>query len=447
MIALPDLAPCFEGVIPSIIATTAADGTPNISYLSHVVMVDGEHVALSNQFFSKTAANIRENPRATLLLVDPGDGAQFRLDIRFVASHDSGEVFEQARTDLNASSAQIGMADVMRLKCVDIYRVTTIAAIPSPVVPSVVPTVAPSARPEWTPLERASRVVEAITEQSHLDGIVDAVLDGLYQQLDFVSGMLLHLDEQRQVLTTLGSRGYAATGVGAEVVLGEGIIGSAARERRLIKVSDMSRIRRLGAAIRNSSANEERTRTIALPGMPDAMSQIGVPMIAQGQLYGVLFAESPQRLAFSREDEKALAIIARQAAAALLLAEALASEPSPVSGTAACSSVEGKPFRVIHYAFDDSVFIDNTYVIKGVPGRLLIFMLTTLQRERRNAFTNRELRLSETLRLPDVKDNLETRLLLLRRRLVEKGAPVQLVRTGRGCVELQVNGSLQLEQA
>jgi adenylate cyclase len=37
----------------------AADGTPNISYLSQVIAIDDEHVGLSNQFFSKTAANIR----------------------------------------------------------------------------------------------------------------------------------------------------------------------------------------------------------------------------------------------------------------------------------------------------------------------------------------------------------------------------------------------------
>ena len=58
-IRLRDLHACFEGVIPSIIATASQDGVPNISYLSHVAFVDDEHVALSNQFFSKTAANIR----------------------------------------------------------------------------------------------------------------------------------------------------------------------------------------------------------------------------------------------------------------------------------------------------------------------------------------------------------------------------------------------------
>lgn len=228
--------------------------------------------------------------------------------------------------------------------------------------------------------------------------------------------------------------------------MGDGIIGTTASERRLIKVSDMSRVKRFGAAIRDSSALEERTRTIALPGLPDAMSQIGVPMIAQGVVYGVLFAESRQRLAFAKEDEKALSIIARQAAAALILAESLAGEPQTAEKPEIQHGSSGREFRVTHYAFDDSVFIDNRYVIKGVPGRLLMFMLKTWRHEGRHEFTNRELRLADAIRLPDVKDNLETRLLLLRRRLKEKALPVQLVRTGRGCVSLQLCGNVVLEQ-
>ena len=55
-ISLRDLSACFEGVIPSIISTVSSDRIPNISYLSHVALIDDAHVALSNQFFSKTAA-------------------------------------------------------------------------------------------------------------------------------------------------------------------------------------------------------------------------------------------------------------------------------------------------------------------------------------------------------------------------------------------------------
>src|SRR5689334_4967021 len=106
MIKLADLQACFEGVIPSIVATAAADGTPNISYLSQVVRVDAEHVGLSNQFFSKTAANIRENPHAAVLLVDARTGDQYRLSVTFVESRGGGEVLrsEEHTSDSSHSS-------------------------------------------------------------------------------------------------------------------------------------------------------------------------------------------------------------------------------------------------------------------------------------------------------------------------------------------------------
>jgi adenylate cyclase len=68
----------------------------------------------------------------------------------------------------------------------------------------------------------------------------------------------------------------------------------------------------------------------------------------------------------------------------------------------------GRPFSVVRHLFDDSVFIDGEYLIKGVSGRLLVHLLGLHLQEGRADFTNREMRLSDELRLPDFKDNLET---------------------------------------
>jgi adenylate cyclase len=258
--------------------------------------------------------------------------------------------------------------------------------------------------------------------------------------------MLLLKEPSGARLVTVGSRGYAWSGIGSEVAVGDAVIGTAAAERRAVRINDMSRIRRFGLAIRPTAADENRTRTIALPGLADAMSQLALPMIAGGSLRGVLFLESVERLAFSKYVEAALSIAASQVAAALALADSLGNEPSLVTSEGD-GAMSGRPFNIVHHTFDDSVFIDSEYVIKGVPGRLLIHLLGLHLREGRADFTNREMRLSDELRLPALKDNLETRLLLLRRRLEEKAAPIRLLQTGRGKLRLQLAGPAVLTVA
>ncbi len=440
-IRLRDLAACFEGVIPSIIATAAPDGTPNISYLSHVEVVDEEHVALSNQFFSKTATNVRANPAAALLVVDPRNGEQFRLDVRFDRSVDEGELFEQMAVQLQAASAQIGMADVMRLRGIDIYRVVGIGHVRSlRGEPDL------SVR-EGPQLAAAAAIVRRVSEQAEIGGVVDAVLDGLGDAFGVANSMVLLANLDGERLVTVGSRGYGHSGIGAEVAMSDGVIGAAAAAHRPIRISDMSRVRRFGTAIRNSAAEESRTRTIQLPGLPDAMSQLAIPMIAHGVLRGVLFAESPKRFAFTREDQTALGIVAAQTAAAVALAESESGDSASSPDPALVTVPEGRPFRVIHHLYDDSVFIENEYLIKGVAGRLLVHLLRCYLSEGRTEFSNREIRLAGDFRLPDYKDNLETRLLLLRRRLEDKGAPVQLKRVGRGRIRLALAGHPVLNEA
>jgi adenylate cyclase len=441
---LSDLSACFEGVIPSIIATASADGMPNISYLSHVVRIDEEHVALSNQFFAKTAANVRANPKVTLILVDGFTGDQFLLDIGFMRSVDAGPLFDRIALQLKASSAQVGMSEVMRLRSADVFRVHGIEKVPSPVA------TAPGAvGRDSVSLPALSEAIKAIERQADADEIIDSLLGGVQRVLGYDNALVLIHDSHRGSLVTTGSIGYERSGLGSEIASSEGLIGSAATNGQTIKVNDMSRVRRLGEAISlEAEASENATRVVTFPQLPRVMSQIAVPMVARNTLIGVLFIESTQRLAFREEDEAALEILAGQAASALRASEreAAAAQPTQVPPPPRLASGGGE-IRVVHHRVDDSVFVDGTYIVKGIAGALLRLMLEWHLKDGSEVFTNREMRLALGGRMPEIKDNLETRLLLLRRRLEEKQAPIQIVRVGRGRIRLEATGPLLLDAA
>ena len=437
---LADLSACFEGVIPSVIASASADGMPNASYLSHVVRVDDEHVALSNQFFAKTAANVRANPKVALVLVDGITGDQFLLDVSFVRSVDVGPLFDKITRQLKASSAQVGMSDVMRLRSADIFRVHQIEAVPSPVETT------PSRRNPVS-LPALSEAVKAIERQAEAEEIIDSLLCSVQQVFGYDHALVLIRNGHRGSLVTMGSIGYERSGVGSEVAGGEGLIPAAATSGQAIKVSDMSRVRRLSEAVgQEAETSESTTRAVAFPHLSTAMSQIAVPMTDRGTVTGVLFIESEIRLAFREDDEAALEILAGRAASALRASEREATaEPMQVSPRPEPAAPGGQRIRVTCHRVDDSVFIDGAYIVKGVAGALLRLMLDWRRSDGRNEFTNREMRFAVGAQMPEIKDNLETRLLLLRRRLEEKRAPIQIVRIGRGRVRLEAAGTVVLE--
>lgn len=445
-LTLADLATCCEGAIPAVIATASADGTPNVTYLSKVRIVDDQRVALSNQFFSKTARNLVENPRASILLLDPRTYDQYRLTLRYERTDRRGPVFERLRVDVDVAAALEGMQDVYKLRAADIYRVVDI----EPML-SGRPPVDLDLRGVGDGLD-AGRIAELSTRIGRcpdLDTVVQTAVRGLAELFDYQHSLLLLLDEEGTSLFTIASHGFEAEGVGSEVALGDGVIGLAAERCTPVTLGNVSQVTKYSRTVRHAyeeSGEAGPGREIPVPGLPDASSRCAVPAMARGQLVGVLTVESRRSVAFGPADEAVLTVVASILASAIESDRAHEREATPPArGGPAPPARPGAATRVRFFDIDRSVFIDGEYLIKGVAGRILWALLGHHDREGRTDFTNREVRLDPSLELPPFKDNFESRLILLKRRLDERGAPMRVEKTGRGRFRLAVDGPLDLD--
>lgn len=86
------------------------------------------------------------------------------------------------------------------------------------------------------------------------------------------------------------------------------------------------------------------------------------------------------------------------------------------------------------------------YLIKGVAGAILWKLVRSYVDEGRTEHSNRELRLDPAIRLPDLSENLEARLILLQRRLEERCPGLRIEKTGRGRFRFRVNRPLTLSE-
>ncbi|CAL94155.1 GAF domain-containing protein [Azoarcus olearius] len=441
MITLDAIRECLEGVVPGNIATCAPDGTPNVAYLSQVQYVDVNHVALSYQFFNTTRRNILASPYARVSVIDPHTAAHYRMTVQYLRTEESGALFENMKARLAGVASHTGMSGVFRLLGADVYRVLDIEQVPGETLPP------PPPRRNLLAALRAC--AGQLCGAADLDGLLAALLDGLQRQFGIEHAMVLMLDGAGERLYTVASRGYENSGIGAEIALGDGVIGVAARERTPIRIGHFTADYTYGRAIRSSlegSGAGPLETEIPLPGLPDSCSQLAVPILACGALIGVLYVESAEDLRFGYDDEDALVALAGQVGVGIrLLQQGQESAEESPPAESARAGADGEPLRLRHYAENDSVFVDGDYLIKGVAGAILWTLLRDYVEQGRSQFSNRELRLDPRIRLPDLSDNLEARLILLARRLEERAAPLRIEKTGRGRFRLCVSRPLVLE--
>lgn len=468
-LTLDSLASCFQGLIPATLYTCSADGTPNVAYLSHVDYVDPRHVALSFQFFNKSHKNIAENPRAVVRVIDPDDGAGYEIRLRFVRSENEGPVFERMALRIEAIASMCGLKGIFKLLASDIYEVLSIKTIADEGGIA-----RPAARgrartPRSSELALTMKALQDLSDRinraENLECLLESILAALEEIFGFGHAMILLAGEQQEKVVTIASRGYPENGAGAEVGYGEGIIGMVAEARKPIRITGLLRQMLYAYAVKRQAEEKgvhAEDRRIPLPGLAQPDSQLGIPLLVRDELVGVLCVESETPYRFHEQDKVYFEVLGSYLAIAiqnmLLHERSEAAEEGEVPATlprgsgGARSADEGTandrlPHRELtYYKTDECILVDGEYLIRSLPAKILWKILTEHDKEGRSAFSNRELRLDKSLSLPDFKDNLESRLLLLRRRLEQKCPAIRLIPCARGKFSLDLACRVSLSE-
>lgn len=451
-LGLDQLTPCFQGILPAMFFTCAHDGTPNAAFLSHVDYVDATHVALSFQFFNKSRRNISENPYALIRVIDPDTNQGWALRLKFERSETSGPIFDRMFLRIEAIASYVGLKGIFKLKAADIYLVESVEQVPEE----------PGRQERWSP--RARRQPDAVftmkalqelssrmTAAHNLDQLLESILSGIKEYFGFSHSMILLAGEKPNTLIAIASRGYPQGGVGAEVRFGEGIIGVVAEAQQPIRISGLIRgMLYAGAAKKRAFEKGWRPQEdVRLPGLENPSSQLGVPLVVRGELVGVLCVESETPYRFHEEDKNTIELLGASLAIAIQNMQLKEPDEEPagaplVVASTGVSKTKRARRELTYHRSEEVVMLDGEYLIRSLPARILWKLLQAHQRDGRAEFTNRELRLDKSLGLPDFKDNLETRLLLLRRRLDEKAEDIRLVPIGRGRFVLELGCAIEL---
>ncbi len=454
-LGLEQLTPCFQGIVPAMLFTCSKDGIPNAAFLSHVDYVDPSHVALSFQFFNKSRRNIEENPQALIRVIDPDTNQGYALRLRFERSETSGPIFDRMFLRIEAIASYAGLKGIFKLRAADIYRVESVELVPEET----------GSKERWSPRGRRHHDVvftmKALQELAarmnaapNLNQLLESILSGLKEYFGFSHSMILLAGEKPNTLVTIATRGYPPGSVGAEAQFGDGIIGVVAEAQHPIRISGLLRgILHANAAKRRALERGWRPQeAVRLPGLENPASQLGVPLVVRGELVGVLCIESETPYRFHEEDKTTIELLGSSLAIAIQNMQLKEAEDQTEAGRVTRSGVrppaapssQKRRRELTFYRQEEVVMLDGDYLIRSLPARILWKLLQAHKQDGRAEFTNRELRLDKSLNLPDFKDNLETRLLLLRRRLDEKAEDIRLVPIGRGRFTLQSGCEIEL---
>jgi predicted pyridoxine 5'-phosphate oxidase superfamily flavin-nucleotide-binding protein len=95
----------FDKVPTVVLSTVSEDGTPNAVPVGAKKIIDDETILMSDQFFNKTLANMKANPRVGVTFWEGHEGYQFK---GIVTIETTGQRFEDTARWIEELSSKAG---------------------------------------------------------------------------------------------------------------------------------------------------------------------------------------------------------------------------------------------------------------------------------------------------------------------------------------------------
>jgi len=165
------------------------------------------------------------------------------------------------------------------------------------------------------------RVAAEINSTLDLEEIYDLALRTFDDLFESHHALILLVEPGGNTLRVVASRGYENQAIGGRVRIGTGAVGLVAQKRRMLQLSNLGQRRAYASAQRRQMTKAGRDAdvgdTVPVPGLPNAESQIAIPLLIRDELVGVFSIESPVRQAFDEHDRSLVTIVANQIASAI----------------------------------------------------------------------------------------------------------------------------------
>ena len=150
-------------------------------------------------------------------------------------------------------------------------------------------------------LRRASLEINTTLDLKEIFDIVLRTMDELF---DFHHSIILLPSDAPDELRVVASRGHEDQALGGTLRFGTGVIGMVAKRRKLMRVSNLGQQRAYAATIRGrleeTGRTDELENVVPVPGLPEAESQLAIPLVIKDTLVGVFSVESPEQKPFQR---------------------------------------------------------------------------------------------------------------------------------------------------